>query len=296
MRRFLPLIRTLCLIILGMGHLTLGIAAQPQATSMQQIKARGKLVVCTAKKERVPFFFIDDNGNPAGIEADLARYIANELGVELNLIQTDTFDEVISSVEKEECDIGISKLSFTLLRAEKVLFTKPYAFLRRTVVMNRVELGHVRIQGNESLKEIFSNSQRKIGVVKDSAYVEFAKRLFPKADIKAYASWTEEIIPKLLDGTLLGVFRDEWEVLKIMRSVPGAPLRLLAVRIKNKFDPIHMVVPFGKPDLLAWLNGYLNYKDIRYSVDDLTRRLRAYERTHRQDVPKVLTRSKTQSG
>lgn len=61
----------------------------------------------------------------AGIDVEIALYIAEQLGQELVIINTD-FDSVVPSVGKNGVDIAIAGLTITETRKQSVTFSAPY--------------------------------------------------------------------------------------------------------------------------------------------------------------------------
>ena len=95
---------------------------------LEEIMERGYITVATE-----PYFapneFIDPT-RPAddqiiGSDIELARYIADKLGVDLQIVPLE-FTEVLSSVQEGKYDIAISALSYSETRAEAMNLTKSY--------------------------------------------------------------------------------------------------------------------------------------------------------------------------
>ncbi|MBR5827470.1 MAG: transporter substrate-binding domain-containing protein [Clostridia bacterium] len=84
----------------------------------------GKLTVVT-NAEFAPFEYVDESGEYAGIDIEIAEYIANELGLRLEIINV-PFDSVTYSVYEGDADIGIAAITPTGERTELVDFTEPY--------------------------------------------------------------------------------------------------------------------------------------------------------------------------
>ena len=63
--------------------------------AVDRIKAAGKIVMLT-NAQFPPFEYTDDAGNPVGVDPDLAQAIADELGVELEIVDMD-FDGLVDA-------------------------------------------------------------------------------------------------------------------------------------------------------------------------------------------------------
>ena len=100
------------------------------ANRLEEIKARGVLTVATE-----PYFapneFIDPSkeGDEKYVGADIefAKYIADKLGVELQIVPLE-FTAVLSSVAEGKYDLAISALAYKPDRAEAMNLSKGYYF------------------------------------------------------------------------------------------------------------------------------------------------------------------------
>ncbi|MBN9343462.1 MAG: hypothetical protein BGO76_02830 [Caedibacter sp. 38-128] len=232
---------------------------------IQDIVTNGKLVVAILKTDNPPFFMTTPEGKLDGIDIELSERIAKELGVTLEINRTaQTYDEVVNLVASGEVDLGVSKLSYTDERAKKVLYTKPYAVFRKAMLVNRLVYAGIKRQRNaETLLDLFSKPDSKIGIVQKSSYIDFAKNLFPNASINEIETW-EHGLKLLQEGKLLALFRDEIETQKFLFSRPDANLKLLSLIIKSQEDSIRMVVPRNRLHFLLWINGFLETNQIKY--------------------------------
>jgi polar amino acid transport system substrate-binding protein len=83
--------------------------------------ADGKLTVATSP-DFPPYESVDAGGNYVGLDMDMARAIAGQLGLELVVVPTE-FDGIVSAVSTGKADIGMSGLSVTDERKQSVDFT-----------------------------------------------------------------------------------------------------------------------------------------------------------------------------
>jgi len=83
-----------------------------------------------------PFMYQDENGNPTGLEPDLARAFGAYTNREVEIVNTD-FSMLISSLQTGEVDIVISDISVTPERSQKVDFSDGYRYSRTPVLVNK---------------------------------------------------------------------------------------------------------------------------------------------------------------
>ena len=96
------------------------------APDVRRIISRGVLVVSMPKTDNAPFYY-EQHGQMQGLEVDIVRGFAKELGVQTRFYRNaKNQDEVIDVIAHGEADIGIGKLSRTFKRASKVRFSDPY--------------------------------------------------------------------------------------------------------------------------------------------------------------------------
>ena len=105
-------------------------AAQEGGNRLDEIKERGYLEVAM-EPYLAPFEFIDPGKTGdemyVGADVELAKYIADKLGVECRIIPLE-FAAVLSSVTEGKYDMAISGLAYTPARAEAMEMTKGYFY------------------------------------------------------------------------------------------------------------------------------------------------------------------------
>lgn len=247
---------------------------------IQEIIKRGVMTVAVVANDNPPFHMLNEKGELIGFDADLARDIAQELGVKVIFNRSaKTFDEVVDLVAKREADLGISKLSFTLERSKKVLYSIPYAILRKAMLINRLKYAQIKKERKaDTLEELFSEKDATISAMNKSSYIPFAQKLFSRAHLKPLNRWEEDILREVLAGTIVAAFRDELETKKFLLKHPEANLQLLSVILKDQEDPIRMVASLDKKNLLNWVNGFIASGGYLASADKLLNQSGPYYR------------------
>ena len=103
---------------------------------------------------------IDPNGDPEGVSPDMAKALANQLGVELKLIPFKRPGELADAILDDVWDIG--NIANEAERAKSITFSSPYASIESTFL--------VRDSSNfQSLKDVDQKGIR-IAVAERSAY------------------------------------------------------------------------------------------------------------------------------
>ena len=92
--------------------------------TLDEIKESGTLVV-GAFSDKNPFGYVDENGNYAGYDIELAERLAQDLGVEIEYVSTEAANRV-EYLETGKVDIILANFTVTPERAEAVDFASPY--------------------------------------------------------------------------------------------------------------------------------------------------------------------------
>lgn len=92
--------------------------------ALTTIQKRGALIIGSDIPYGVMEFF-DADGNPTGIDIDIARRIADDLDVTLT-VETMPFDELFTALDAGKVDVLLSAVTITPERQEKMLFSVPY--------------------------------------------------------------------------------------------------------------------------------------------------------------------------
>lgn len=123
----------LILTLIMLGALLGGCATTP---TVDQIKADGKIVMLT--NAAFPPFEYTSGGEVVGVDVDIARAIAADLGVELE-IQDMAFEGIINAIKSGKGSIGVAGMSITEDRQKNVDFSVEYIKSKLFVVVMAAE-------------------------------------------------------------------------------------------------------------------------------------------------------------
>ena len=99
---------------------------------LANVRARGTLRVAQTHDYR-PFSFRDVRQSPSGIDAELARNLADGLGVSVEWIDT-TWSTLVSDLQSDRFDIAMSGVSITQERAAAGCFSAAYFSTGKTAL------------------------------------------------------------------------------------------------------------------------------------------------------------------
>lgn len=234
---------------------------------LRAIRERGYLIVATMAQDRYPFYYVNDDGEMDGLEVDIARDVARQLGVDLVYDRSpQTFNAVVDYVADGHADMGMAKLSITLPRAQQVLFTKPYILLPQTILVNRVQLAAARA-GSDVLQVLRIPGQR-IAVMDGTSFVGYGQQLFPDAVLVPFDN-PDDLFQSVIDGVVVATTYDKAQTSGLLHERPDLLIFLDEQEIPGVMDPLAIAVPWQSQWLHQWLNTYLELRDEHWTVEEL---------------------------
>lgn len=180
----------------------------------------GYLTVATSP-DYAPYEFYDMSSGKAelaGFDIAMAKYIADYLGLTLELVPMD-FDGVLTEIQNKKCDLAMAGLSPRADRADLMDFS---------IIYYTSEQSLVTFNGKVSSLEQANNASMKIGVQTGSIQEGLAKENTPNADIVSLAKVTD-IIAELVAGKLdaafietpvVNAYKSTYEGLGIVCTIP----------------------------------------------------------------------------
>jgi ABC-type amino acid transport substrate-binding protein len=202
-----------------------------------------------------PFFPADGSGE-SGIDMDLARGIAAELGVEPVFDRSAvTFDAMVQKLTSGQADLAIGKLSRTLQRGRSILYSRPYAMLHQGLLANRVNLA--RITQGKPPEQIIRDFSGELGVIEGSSFATYAATTFPHATIQRFAGWNT-VVDAIRNGTIDLAYRDDFEIKKLMVDDPSMTVVARSISLTDNVDTIAVGVSPANPHLAAFVDLYLD--------------------------------------
>ena len=164
----------------------------------------GKLTMVTSPDfAPAEFYVIGDDGTPtlAGMDIALAGYIADYLGLELEVVPID-FDGVLMEIQNKAADIALAGLAADPKRTAIMDFTVPYEVDPES---NQCFICLEEDKDNFPTLEATSDPQYQIGAQIGSIQSDFADQFSPDAEIIHLGKVTD-IISELIAGKLDGAY------------------------------------------------------------------------------------------
>lgn len=241
--------------LVGAALLALGLSQGPAAADqLQDILDRGRIAI-GVPQDFAPFGSVGPDLQPEGYDVDVARLIAENLGVEVEIVAVSSANR-IPYLQSGQIDLVVSSLGATPERAKSIWFSAAYApFFSAVYAAPGVAIASPADLGGKSLAVTR-------GAVEDLLISELApegtqiRRYEDNATtIAAYLSGQAEV---LVTGNVVAA--------QIMRDNADA-------RMESKFllreSPCFIGLRQGEVGLLQWLNVFILHKKLSGELDAL---------------------------
>jgi polar amino acid transport system substrate-binding protein len=187
------------------------------ADTLAEVKKRGTLIV-GMEAAYVPYEFFKD-GKIIGYDPDIIDVWASKLGAKPQLVDT-AWNGIIPALYANKFDVIVSAMTITKERAEKVLFSMPYADASNVILLRANE---------DKIKTADDLSGKIVGVQIGSAAAGIIKTFEAKlkaagkpgyADVKQYEHYPEAY-QDLLNKRIDAVVNSKSTMLVVMKDAPG---------------------------------------------------------------------------
>jgi len=207
--------------------------------TLDDIKASGKLVIGVFS-DKNPFGYVDENGEYAGYDVELANRLAKELGVEVEYVSTEAASRV-EFLQTGKVDIILANFTVTPERAEQVDFADPYMNVALGVVSHD---DHVI----KSLDELGANDQ--VIVITGTTAETYLTKNYPNIKLQKYDTYASA---KTAFENKNGVAwaNDNTEVIAFANQTKGYTV---GIEELGDLDTIAPAVSKGNDTLLKWVN------------------------------------------
>ena len=214
---------------------------------LDKIQEAGVLVVGT-EGTYSPNSYHDENGDLAGFDVDVARGVAEHLGVDIQFVEAE-WDSLFASMDSGRVDIVVNEVEYSDERAVKYDFSEPYTYVHGALL---VAEDNTDITGFDTLegKRAAQNLTSSWGQEAESCGAELVS-------VDAVAQGIELILSGRADCML----NAETAFYDYMNKHPDAPVKIVAATDTTTSSQIP--VPKGNERLVEAINEALD--DMRAS-------------------------------
>lgn len=224
-------------------------------TSLQQDLAQNSVVEQIVKRGTLrvgmdtfqPWAMKDKKGTFIGFEIDVARRLAEDMGVKVEFVPT-AWSGIIPALLTGKFDVIIGGMGILPKRALKVNFSTPYDFSGMSIVAHKEKAA-----GFSSLED-FNKKEIQVAVKLGTSAVIAAKKYLPEATLRMFENETQTY-QELRNGKVHAVVgsapRPAYEALEYADT--------LFLPLKGTFtkEPIGFALRKGDPDALAFFNSWI---------------------------------------
>lgn len=223
---------------------------------IKKIIEKGTLNVAMVKEDLTVFCETAEDGTSTGLEIDIAKNIANSLGVELVINrECESHNQLAELLTKGSADLAISTYSVTTDRAAKVKLSNPYFSPRMGVMVNKQELVQNQIEKNPI--DYMKNNTLKIAALKGTSHVQLVKEMFPNAiavEMDSYKAMRDAVRNNEVFGYICG----EISFLFDYYEDQTLPLHTQVFVFPDALDHYCIGVDPNNEDLLNFVNAYIS--------------------------------------
>jgi polar amino acid transport system substrate-binding protein len=215
-----------------------------QASTIEKVIRSGNLRV--GMSTFVPWAMQDKKGEWIGFEIDVAKKLAQDMGVKVQLVPT-KWEGLIPSLLTGKFDLIIAGMMGTPQRALKINFTQPYYFSEMNLVANR------KVAAGFNTAADFNRPEVTVLCRNGTTAVPAVKRVLPKAKLLLFSE-NGPMVQELLNGKAHVVVASSPEPAQLAHKYPDT-LRFIDESLGR--EPISIGVRKGDPDTLAYLNNWI---------------------------------------
>jgi len=216
-------------------------------STLEQILQKGELRV-GFEAGYMPFEMTDKNGNFVGFDIDIAKEMAQALGVKFVPVNT-AWDGIIPSLITEKFDIIMSGMTVTQERNLKINFANPNIVVGQTILINKKHRG--AIKSYKDLNDPKYTVTSKLGTTGEQA----VKRVIPKATYKSFETEPEAAL-EVVNGKA-DAFVYDLPYCVVFMAQQGAG-NMIFLDTPFTYEPLAWAIRKGDPDFLNWLNNFLS--------------------------------------
>lgn len=241
------------ILLLGSSSISQAASVQQEISSssvIESIKKRGVLKVGMDIFQ--PWAMKDKNGEFIGFEIDVARRLAEDMGVKVEFIPT-AWSGIIPALLTGKFDVIIGGMGITAKRALQVNFTQPYEYSGMSIVAYK-ELA----AGFDSLDD-FNKSEVQIAVKLGTTAAAAAKKYLPKATLRMFDG-EPQAYQELRNGKVHAVVGSAPK--PAFEAVDYPDTLFLPIQGTFTKEPIGFALRKGDPDALAYFNSWISLVEL----------------------------------
>jgi len=240
----------ICLVVLGMLA-SAAVATANETPVLARIVETGTIRIGMSGAQ-APLNAKSRSGEMIGLEVDLAKYLGDSLGVEVEFVMR-PFPELLTSLRKSEVDIVMSGMAMTAERSLEAVFVGPYMLSGKSILTKSDEL--VSSLGTTAL----DRPELTLAALRNSTSEDFARTRLSKAKLVTVENY-DAAIDALIKGDIDALVADlpACTYMALRHADDG----LKTLQAPLTVEPIGIAVPSSELPLQMLLDNYMSaYED-----------------------------------
>lgn len=229
----------------------LAITGTAHARTLPQIIASKHLVVGLSTSDYPPFYWADKSGNILGFDADLAHDIGKNLGVQIEFYRAQGgYPQMADLLSSGKVDVVIAAFRVNLTRAQRMLFTEPYQSEKHVFAS---------LRKYERSFNTTVNSNKPVGLLRKTSYIDYFKRNYPQARIVYYETMAD-LMKSLREERIALAYLEEYALSDWLDKHSEGHLFISQFFNPKEVDDLAMGVAPENAHFHAWLNLFIAEK------------------------------------
>ena len=220
--------------------LTMAVSAKGSDDLLKTIQERGTIIV-GLEGDWAPWSYVDENDELTGYDVEVAKAIANKLGVEIQIVPGE-WDGLFAGMDAGRYDMVVNGVEVTEERADKYDFSTPYAYIRTALIVKG---------DNDSIKTFEDLKGKKTANSIASTYMNLAESY----GATCYGvSTLDETLTMVLQGRVDATLNAIVSFTDYMAQHPDSNLKVVATTEESS----NVAIPMRKGDETASLREAVN--------------------------------------
>lgn len=220
--------------------LTMAVSAKGSDDLLETIQKRGTIIV-GLEGDWAPWSYVDENDELTGYDVEVAKAIADKLGVEIQIVPGE-WDGLFAGMDAGRYDMVVNGVEVTEERADKYDFSTPYAYIRTALIVKG---------DNDSIKTFEDLEGKKTANSIASTYMNLAESY----GATCYGvSTLDETLTMVLQGRVDATLNAIVSFTDYMAQHPDSNLKVVA----TTEEASNVAIPMRKGDETASLREAVN--------------------------------------
>lgn len=220
--------------------LTMAASAKGSDDLLKTIQERGTIIV-GLEGDWAPWSYVDENDELTGYDVEVAKAIADKLGVEIQIVPGE-WDGLFAGMDAGRYDMVVNGVEVTEERADKYDFSTPYAYIRTALIVKG---------DNDSIKTFEDLKGKKTANSIASTYMNLAESY----GATCYGvSTLDETLTMVLQGRVDATLNAIVSFTDYMAQHPDSNLKVVA----TTEEASNVAIPMRKGDETASLREAVN--------------------------------------